>query len=311
MSASSFVYKSMEFVLGLQGETSKSGTTSEFGDAATEGLLDQPQVGSGSLRIVRSSSRERTRPNVYISMKDEDNDFYDFGYYLKVALTRENLWVSPTDPNDAKELPGQARASIIVLSDTYISSDEHLDELLEILDEMRNSSHFVLPIFYRVDPSRIRENGKDLLLQSFEGFEKSLRKVDQWHEALILVSNLPNVFFPSKHSLKSRTFLDDDDMASIKEAVSIIKYVSTRFYQLFMVTCMDRGKCDRDDPTYKGYNGAMSDVTWTISNGQKRFNKRIHLTTGYRWFGPAFRTKLDHLQLNLSKLKIVFYLKNI
>ncbi|KAI3827469.1 hypothetical protein L1987_01545 [Smallanthus sonchifolius] len=233
MSTSSFVYKSMEFALSLGGETSKSGTASEFGDAAMEGLLDQPQVGLGSLRIVSSSWRERTRPDVYISMKDLDDD--NFGDYLKDALRREELWVSPTDPyderyfwpkrrndNDPKELPGQARASVIVLSECYISSDEHLDELFMILDEMRNSSHFVLPIFYGVESSSIRENGKDSLLHSFQGSEESLRKVDRWHKALIQVSDLPNVCFP-------RWCRNDDDTAGIKEVVSIVKYVSTRY----------------------------------------------------------------------------------
>ncbi|KAK1418438.1 hypothetical protein QVD17_27583 [Tagetes erecta] len=232
MSTSSFVYKSMEFALSLGGETSKSGSTSDFGDGAMEGLLDQPEVGAGSLRIVESSGRDRTKPDVYISMKDLDND--DFGYYLKEALKREGLRVCPMDredpefrlfrtiDHDPKELPAQARASIIVFSESYARSDEHLDELLMILDEMRNSSHFVLPIFYHIESSRVRENGRDLLLQSFQGSEESLRKVDQWNRALIQVSHLPNVYFPGW----SR---NDDDTAGIKEIVSIVKYVSTRY----------------------------------------------------------------------------------
>ncbi|KAL8260249.1 hypothetical protein R6Q59_028202 [Mikania micrantha] len=229
MSTSSFVYKSMEFALNLGGETSKSGTSSEFVDAATEGVLDQPQVGFGSLRIVSSSWREQTWPDVYISMKDLDNHY--FSDYLKDALIREGLWLSPTNPQDSyfslkrtyvddpKELPGQTRASIVVISESYVSSEEHLDELLIILDEMRNSSHFVLPIFYGIESSSFRENGKDLLLQSFQG---SLRKVDLWHKALIQVSDLPSFYFP-------RWFWNDEDTTSIKEVVSIAKYVSTRY----------------------------------------------------------------------------------
>lgn len=189
-----------------------------------QGLLDQPQVGVGSLRIVSSSCREPTKPDVYISMKDLDND--DFGDYLKEALKREGLRVSPanhedrvfwrdhegkvfsrkrTIDHDTKELPGQARASIIVFSESYARSDEHLDELLTIVDEMRNSSHFVLPIFYHIKSSRIRENGIDLLLQNFQGSEESLRKVDQWHKALIQVSDLPNVYFP-RYALSIRAY---------------------------------------------------------------------------------------------------------
>ncbi|KAD2805261.1 hypothetical protein E3N88_38638 [Mikania micrantha] len=128
MSTSSFVYKSMEFALNSGWETSKSGAASEFVDEVTEGVLYQPQVGFGSLRIVGFSWKEQTWPDVYISMNDLDNQY--FRDYLEDALIREGLLLSPTNPEDSyfslkqtndddpKELPAQPRASIVVMSES-------------------------------------------------------------------------------------------------------------------------------------------------------------------------------------------------
>ncbi|XAR49142.1 hypothetical protein NMG60_11032233 [Bertholletia excelsa] len=50
----------------------------------------------------------------------------------------------------------QSRISIVVLSKDYASSNWCLDELLKILERRRTYGHIVLPIFYDVDRSQVR-----------------------------------------------------------------------------------------------------------------------------------------------------------
>ena len=58
-----------------------------------------------------------------------------------------------------------SRSSIIILSENYASSTWCLDELVEIL-ECKKSGQMVLPVFYKVDPSEVR-NKKGKIWRSF------------------------------------------------------------------------------------------------------------------------------------------------
>ncbi|KAL7205660.1 hypothetical protein ACSBR2_018562 [Camellia fascicularis] len=49
-----------------------------------------------------------------------------------------------------------SRISVVVFSKEYASSRWCLDELLMILECKRTSKHMVLPVFYDVDPSQVK-----------------------------------------------------------------------------------------------------------------------------------------------------------
>ncbi|KAL8239823.1 hypothetical protein R6Q59_016390 [Mikania micrantha] len=73
----------------------------------------------------------------------------------------------------------ESRASIVVLSENYATSTWCLDELLFILDQRRERNHFVLPVFYHVNPADLRkQKGKFAV------------NIDRWKRALMKVADL-------------------------------------------------------------------------------------------------------------------------
>ncbi len=75
--------------------------------------------------------------------------------------------------------------SIIVFSENYASSSWCLDELAKII-ECKKNDQLVRPVFYKVDPSEVRnQKGKfgEALAKHEEKF-KDDKKVQKWREAL-------------------------------------------------------------------------------------------------------------------------------
>ena len=92
----------------------------------------------------------------------------------------------------------RSRISIIVLSENYASSTWCLDELVKIL-ECKKNGQIVLPVFYKVDPSYVRnQKGKfgEALAKHEERFKDNMNKVKRWRVALIEATNLSG--FPYK-----------------------------------------------------------------------------------------------------------------
>ncbi|KAL7592024.1 disease resistance protein RPV1 [Lactuca sativa] len=102
--------------------------------------------------------------DVFLSFRGEDtrNSFTD---HLYAALERAGVRTFRDNDNidRGQELKPEidraikeSRASIVVLSEKYANSRWCLDELLLILVQRRSFNHFVLPVFYHVDPSDVR-----------------------------------------------------------------------------------------------------------------------------------------------------------
>ncbi|KAG6676522.1 hypothetical protein I3842_15G156200 [Carya illinoinensis] len=86
-----------------------------------------------------------------------------------------------------------SRLSIIVLSKNYASSTWCLDELLNILNCKETKQQIVLPIFYHVNPSEVRnQRGSfgEALAVCVGKFNKDVKKVRRWKTALQEVANL-------------------------------------------------------------------------------------------------------------------------
>jgi hypothetical protein len=80
-----------------------------------------------------------------------------------------------------------SRISIIVFSQNFASSTWCLDELVKILECKKNNGQTVLPVFYNVDPSDIRnQKGKfgEALAKHEERFKNNMERVQEWREAL-------------------------------------------------------------------------------------------------------------------------------
>ncbi|KAI5311944.1 hypothetical protein L3X38_041117 [Prunus dulcis] len=87
----------------------------------------------------------------------------------------------------------QSHIAIIVLSPNYASSTWCLDELSKILECIQEQDTRILPIFYNVDPSDVR-NQRGSFAEAFtkheERFSEDVKKVNRWRAALRKVANL-------------------------------------------------------------------------------------------------------------------------
>ncbi|XP_050369271.1 TMV resistance protein N-like [Argentina anserina] len=81
---------------------------------------------------------------------------------------------------------------IVVLSPNYASSTWCLDELAEIIESRETRANTILPIFFNVEPSDVR-NQRRTFAEAFANHEKSIddmKKVQRWRAALRKVANL-------------------------------------------------------------------------------------------------------------------------
>ncbi|KAL4561366.1 hypothetical protein LXL04_033531 [Taraxacum kok-saghyz] len=96
-----------------------------------------------------------------------------------------------------------SRASIIVLSKNYANSSWCLDELVLILEQRITSNQIVIPIFYHVDPTDIRNQKNTTYGLSMAGHKQKMeaetnankrsqlaQKINRWIKALSEVANL-------------------------------------------------------------------------------------------------------------------------
>nr|KAJ0194407.1 hypothetical protein LSAT_V11C800434670 [Lactuca sativa] len=148
--------------------------------------------------------------DVFLSFRGKDTRL-GFMDHLYQALVNENIstFLDEEEVEIGEELKPElaraiksSRASIIVLSKNYASSTWCLDELVMILEQRRVSDHFVLPIFYSVEPTNIRKQestfGEALFehkqrIESEKDVEKKTqgaRKLEMWTKGLTEIADL-------------------------------------------------------------------------------------------------------------------------
>ena len=87
-----------------------------------------------------------------------------------------------------------SRISVIVFSENYSSSKWCLGELLKIVECSRERGQLVLPVFYHVDPSQLR-NQTGIYSEVFANYERNadqnnMEIIQKWKNALREVANL-------------------------------------------------------------------------------------------------------------------------
>ncbi|XP_059653200.1 disease resistance protein RPV1-like [Cornus florida] len=155
------------------------------------------------------ASSTRFSYHVFLSFRGEDtrNTFTD---HLYTALLCAGIRTFRDDErlergqNIALELNKaiqESMISIIVFSKDYASSRWCLDELLNILKHKKTVGHMILPVFYHVDPSNVREqtgsfanafaiHEERVKAEREEIKEEGLDKIKRWKAALREVADL-------------------------------------------------------------------------------------------------------------------------
>lgn len=136
--------------------------------------------------------------DVFLSFRGKDTR-YDFTGNLYRALHLKGIrtfmdnevikrgqQISPTIFKAIQE----ARIAIVVFSKTYASSKWCLQELVEIIGCYKDKELTVIPVFYKVNPSEVRNHTGNYGQQLAMHEEKMKEEVGSWRLALREASNL-------------------------------------------------------------------------------------------------------------------------
>ncbi|KAJ0900135.1 putative TIR domain-containing protein [Helianthus annuus] len=148
-----------------------------------------------------SSISQSWNYDVFLSFRGEDTR-EGFVGHLYTALEQRGIH---TYMDDETLAPGESirpallkaiqesRIAVIVFSENYADSSWCLDELVCILECVDTKGQIVIPVFYAVDPSIVR-NQKGKYGKAFSYFSKHKRKnpnkVESWKKALEKAGNL-------------------------------------------------------------------------------------------------------------------------
>ncbi|PNY00455.1 disease resistance protein (TIR-NBS-LRR class) [Trifolium pratense] len=135
--------------------------------------------------------------DVFLSFRGEDTR-YGFTGNLKKALVDKGVRTFMDDvelqkgdeitPSLLKAIEN-SKIAIVVLSKNYAASSFCLQELSKILDSMKVQGRFVLPVFYKVDPSDLRKLEKTYGEAMAIHMANSNPNIDKWKASLHKVAN--------------------------------------------------------------------------------------------------------------------------
>lgn len=152
--------------------------------------------------MARSSSSSSNTPpqkrEVFISFRSEDTR-KSFTSHLNAALERLDIRIYiENNVERGEEIPTtlvraieEAKLSVIVFSKNYAASKWCLDELVKILECGKTKGQIIVPVFYDIDPSDVR-NQRGTYTEAFAEHEQNFEhkiKVLQWRNCLVEASN--------------------------------------------------------------------------------------------------------------------------
>ncbi|PPR87275.1 hypothetical protein GOBAR_AA33422 [Gossypium barbadense] len=144
------------------------------------------------------ASSTRLKHQVFLSFRGEDVRLNFVAHLLKalkdtgmnVFFDEETLEKGEQLSQELSRAIAASNLSIIVLSVDYASSKSCLAELSDIMHRNDTQGHIVLPIFYHVDPSHVRNLGGSFK-KSFNGHDSNrLPQVQRWKTAFAEVGKL-------------------------------------------------------------------------------------------------------------------------
>ncbi|CAH1435569.1 unnamed protein product [Lactuca virosa] len=139
--------------------------------------------------------------DAFLSFRGEDtrNNFID---HLYAALDQRGLHVFKDDKalhkgkaisRDLLEAIKESRFAVVVFSKNYAGSSWCLDELVKIMECKDQMGLMVLPVFYHIDPSDVRQQKRDFdtaFQQHDDKFRGEMDQVNKWRKALAAAASL-------------------------------------------------------------------------------------------------------------------------
>ncbi|CAN6580194.1 unnamed protein product [Malus baccata var. baccata] len=155
--------------------------------------------------------------HVFLSFRGEDTR-YNFTGHLRGALRQEGIdtfmddYLSRGEEISTAFLKAieESRISVIVFSENYDSLRWCLDKLVKILDWKKSHQQMVVPVFYKVSPSDVRnQNGcfGDGLAYLECKYKDNVDKIQKWRVALSEVAHLSGWTVLDKYTLLLLHFL--------------------------------------------------------------------------------------------------------
>ncbi|KAG2671396.1 hypothetical protein I3760_14G133900 [Carya illinoinensis] len=148
-----------------------------------------------------SSSTPRSKHDVFLSFYGEDTR-RNFTDHLYVALKRKGILVFKDDESlkrgkcisqELSRAIQESQSAIVIFSANYASSKWCLRELAEIVEWEEKKNLTIIPIFYHVDPSDVR-NQRGTFAEAFAAHEKDpkvdIKEINTWRNACTKVGNL-------------------------------------------------------------------------------------------------------------------------
>ncbi|PRQ55264.1 putative toll-like receptor, P-loop containing nucleoside triphosphate hydrolase [Rosa chinensis] len=160
--------------------------------------------------MASTSSRRQWKYDVFLSFRGEDTR-WSFTEYLYIVLNQRGILTFRDDRELEKgksirpELLGaikESRSAIVILSPKYGRSSWCLDELVKIIQCMKDMGQQVFPIFYGVNPSDVRHQTGCFELKWISQVDVQVRaheevygkydedRMNAWRAALAEVANL-------------------------------------------------------------------------------------------------------------------------
>ncbi|XP_017976186.1 PREDICTED: TMV resistance protein N [Theobroma cacao] len=110
----------------------------------------------------------------------------------------------------------ESKISIIIFLKNYTSSTWSLNELVKIMEHRKFSKHIVLPIFYDVNPSQVKEQTgsfAEAFARHEESFKSDMDTVQRWRAALREVADLGGMLLEDRDMRRNSTRQESPDLA--------------------------------------------------------------------------------------------------
>ncbi|CAK9177826.1 unnamed protein product [Ilex paraguariensis] len=175
-----------------------------------------------------SSSTSRCTYHAFLSFRGKDTR-KTFTDHLYTALWNAGIHTFRDDDElergedielELQKAIQESRISIIVFSINYASSSWCLDELVIILRRKNTAGHKVLPVFYNVKPSQVRDqtgsfakafdsHEEQLTQETDERRKAQMEKVEGWRAALREVANLSGMVLENQANGHEAKFIEE------------------------------------------------------------------------------------------------------